>query len=42
MIFLDDVEEAVAAARACGIHAIRFQDTAQAITAIEASITAEG
>jgi putative hydrolase of the HAD superfamily len=42
LIFLDDVEEAVAAARACGNHAIRFHDTAQAIAAIEACIMEQG
>jgi putative hydrolase of the HAD superfamily len=36
MIFLDDVEACVAAARELGIHAIRFEHTAQAIAAIEA------
>jgi epoxide hydrolase-like predicted phosphatase len=38
VIFLDDHERPVAAARALGIHAILFQDTAQAIAAIEACL----
>lgn len=38
MIFLDDVEVCVSAAREFGIQAIRFRDTAQAITAIEAGL----
>ncbi len=36
MIFLDDHERPVAAARALGIHAILFQNNAQAIADIEA------
>ena len=36
IIFLDDVEPNVAAARACGIHAIFFRETAQAIADIQA------
>jgi epoxide hydrolase-like predicted phosphatase len=40
MIFLDDVEAAVAAAHELGIHAIRFQNTAQAIADIEACLAA--
>jgi putative hydrolase of the HAD superfamily len=40
MIFLDDVAEAVEAARAIGIHGIQFQDNAQAIAAIEACLAA--
>jgi putative hydrolase of the HAD superfamily len=36
MIFLDDVERNVLAARECGVHAIHFHDNAQAIAAIEA------
>ena len=40
MIFLDDNERPVAAARALGINAILFQDTAQAIAAIEACLQA--
>jgi epoxide hydrolase-like predicted phosphatase len=31
IVFLDDVEAAVAAGRACGWHAVHFRDTAQAI-----------
>lgn len=40
MIFLDDVAGHIAAARACGIHAILFQSTAQAIADIEAVLQA--
>ncbi|HEX6555816.1 MAG TPA: HAD family phosphatase [Ktedonobacteraceae bacterium] len=40
MIFLDDHERAVAAARECGIHAILFQETAQAIADIDACLQA--
>ena len=40
MIFLDDHERPVAAARECGIHAILFQETAQAIAAIQACLQA--
>ncbi len=40
VIFLDDVEGHVAAASACGIHAILFRDNAQAIAAIQALLTA--
>lgn len=36
MIFLDDHERPMAAARECGIHAILFQNTAQAIADIQA------
>ena len=42
MIFLDDVKRCVAAARDCGIHAILFQNTAQAIADIEAVLHAHG
>src|ERR1700761_7742428 len=35
MIFLDDVEMCVAGARDAGIHAVRYQDNAQAIAEIE-------
>jgi epoxide hydrolase-like predicted phosphatase len=42
MIFLDDVEAAVAAARELGIHAILFRDTTQAIADIEACLEAGG
>ncbi len=40
MIFLDDVERCIAAARESGIHAILFQNTAQAIADIEACLQA--
>lgn len=40
MIFLDDVEEAVAAARELGIQGVLFNDNAQAIREIEASMAA--
>ena len=40
VIFLDDHERPVAAACALGIHAILFQNTAQAIAAIEACLQA--
>ncbi|HKP52618.1 MAG TPA: HAD family phosphatase [Chloroflexia bacterium] len=38
VLFLDDVEEAVIAARELGIHAIPFRDTAQAISDIQACL----
>jgi putative hydrolase of the HAD superfamily len=38
MIFLDDASRNVEAASALGIHAILFQDNAQAIAAIEATL----
>jgi putative hydrolase of the HAD superfamily len=38
MIFLDDVEACVAGARAAGIHAVRYQDNAQAIAEIEKAL----
>jgi FMN phosphatase YigB (HAD superfamily) len=38
MVFLDDVEESVAAARELGIHTILFKETAQAIAGIEACL----
>src|SRR5713101_5111865 len=41
MLFLDDVEGHVRAARACGIHAILFQETTQAIAALEAALQAQ-
>jgi|SRR5579871_680589 putative hydrolase of the HAD superfamily len=41
MIFLDDVETNVAAARALGIHAIQFRDNTQAIADIEALLNAD-
>ena len=40
IIFLDDVEVCVTAARDCGLRAIRFLDNAQAIAAIEACLAA--
>ena len=40
MIFLDDVEVHVKAARAFGIHAILFQETSQAIADIQACLQA--
>lgn len=39
-IFLDDFEESVVAARALGIHAILFKETAQAIADIQAYLEA--
>jgi putative hydrolase of the HAD superfamily len=43
IVFPDDVEAAVAAARACGWHAVQFHDTAQAIAEIQAHLaSAEG
>jgi len=41
MLFLDDVEGHVRAARTCGIHAILFQETTQAIAALEAALQAQ-
>jgi epoxide hydrolase-like predicted phosphatase len=38
-VFLDDVEVCVAGARDAGMHAIRYQDNAQAIAAIETLLT---
>jgi epoxide hydrolase-like predicted phosphatase len=38
IVFLDDSLPIIAAARAFGIHAIRFKDTAQAITDIQACL----
>ena len=40
MIFLDDHERPVVAARECGIHAILFQNTAQAIADVQAVLRA--
>jgi FMN phosphatase YigB (HAD superfamily) len=40
MIFLDDNERPVAAARTLGIHAILFQNNVQAIADIEAVLRA--
>ena len=42
MLFLDDVEPNILAARECGIHAIHFQDNAQAIAEIEACLRKQG
>jgi epoxide hydrolase-like predicted phosphatase len=38
MVFLDDVEACVAGARDAGIHAVRYQDNAQAIAEIEKAL----
>jgi hypothetical protein len=35
MVFLDDVGPCVAGAREAGVHAVRYQDNAQAIAEIE-------
>ncbi|HLW00337.1 MAG TPA: HAD family phosphatase [Ktedonobacterales bacterium] len=40
IVFLDDVEQNVAAASACGFHTVLFRDTAQAIADIEACLQA--
>jgi putative hydrolase of the HAD superfamily len=40
IIFLDDVEEVVTAAREVGIRAIQFRDNGQAIAEIEAHLQA--
>jgi methionine salvage enolase-phosphatase E1 len=40
MIFLDDNERPIKAARELGIHAILYQETAQAIADIEACLQA--
>lgn len=42
IVFLDDVDAAVAAARELGIHAILFRDTAQAIADINTCLEAGG
>ena len=42
IVFLDDAEPNVAAARAFGIHAILFRDTSQAIADIKACLEADG
>ncbi len=42
MIFLDDVEPNILAARECGIHGILFQNNAQAIAEIEACLREQG
>ncbi|MET7422042.1 HAD-IA family hydrolase [Dactylosporangium sp. NPDC005555] len=38
MLFLDDVESIVAAAREAGIHAVQYRDNAQAIADIESAL----
>ena len=38
MVFLDDVEMCVAGARDAGIHAVRYQDNAQAIAEIDKAL----
>ena len=40
IVFLDDTEQNVAAARACGFHAVLFKHTAQAIADIQACLQA--
>jgi len=42
MVFLDDVDQSVAAARELGIHAVQFRETAQAIADIEACLEVDG
>jgi epoxide hydrolase-like predicted phosphatase len=42
MVFLDDVELCVAGARDVGLHAIRYQDNAQAIADIDKLLAAPG
>ncbi len=42
VVFLDDVEVCVAAAREFGMHAILFRDTAQAIADLQACLAAGG
>ena len=42
VLFLDDVEVCVAAARAVGMRAVRFESTAQAIAEIEAYLRPDG
>jgi putative hydrolase of the HAD superfamily len=39
-VFLDDIEKSVVEARKFGIHAILFQETAQAIADVEACLQA--
>jgi epoxide hydrolase-like predicted phosphatase len=41
VIFVDDAEPHIAAARACGMHAILFSNTQQAIAEIEARLQAQ-
>ena len=38
-VFLDDADRCVAGAREAGIHAVRYQDNAQAIEEIEKLLT---
>lgn len=38
MVFLDDIEQNVAAARELGIHAMLFQEAAQAIADVQACL----
>jgi HAD superfamily hydrolase (TIGR01509 family) len=40
IVFLDNDEQYVVAARELGIHAIQFRDTAQAIAEVEACLLA--
>jgi FMN phosphatase YigB (HAD superfamily) len=40
IVFLDDIEKNVAAASACGFHAVLYRDNAQAIADIEALLAA--
>jgi epoxide hydrolase-like predicted phosphatase len=42
MVFLDDAEPSVTAARELGMHAILFRDTAQAIADVTACLRAQG
>jgi epoxide hydrolase-like predicted phosphatase len=42
MLFLDDAEPNILAARECGIHAIQFRNNAQAIAEIEACLRKQG
>jgi hypothetical protein len=39
MVFVDDSDVCVAGARDVGIHAVRYQDNAQAIAEIEKLLT---
>jgi putative hydrolase of the HAD superfamily len=41
MLFLDDSQKSVAAARALGIHAIHFRETEQAIADVQACLQAQ-
>jgi putative hydrolase of the HAD superfamily len=42
MLFLDDSQRSVAAARTLGIHAIHFRETEQAIADVQACLQAHG